>query len=81
MSLAKSLTECFVGILVRLGKLDILGPMGVKEWSVDNKRSRITIDQMLRMVDGSRFREGELLWNGSVRLVAFVCRRQPRYSP
>ncbi|MDJ0865792.1 MAG: serine hydrolase [Myxococcota bacterium] len=66
-SIAKSITSALVGILVRQGKLDVAQPVGVKEWAADDPRSRITIDQMLRMVDGLRFREAEHLGGGSVR--------------
>jgi len=66
-SMAKSITQCLVGILVRQGRLDIHSPMLVAEWAADDPRSRITIDQMLRMVDGLRFREAEHLGGGAVR--------------
>jgi len=66
-SMAKSITNSLVGILVRQRKLDITQPIPVKEWSADDRRSRITIDQLLRMVDGLRFREAEHLGGGSVR--------------
>lgn len=66
-SMAKSVTNALIGILVRQGKLDISRPMPVKEWPEGDKRRRITIDQMLRMVDGLRFREAEDLGGGGVR--------------
>jgi CubicO group peptidase (beta-lactamase class C family) len=66
-SMAKSVTNALVGILVRQGRLDVARPIGVKEWGAADPRSRITIDQMLRMVDGLRFREAEHLGGGSVR--------------
>jgi len=66
-SMAKSITQSLVGILVRQGKLDISRPIPVKEWSPGDPRREITIDQMLRMVDGLRFREAEHLGGGSVR--------------
>lgn len=66
-SMAKSITQSLVGILVRQGRLDILAPMPVPEWEAGDPRRRITIDQMLRMVDGLRFREAEHLGGGSVR--------------
>jgi CubicO group peptidase (beta-lactamase class C family) len=66
-SMAKSITSALVGILVRDGKLDISRPIPVKEWAADDPRRRITIDQMLRMVDGLRFREAEHLGDGSIR--------------
>ncbi len=66
-SMAKSITNALVGIRVRQGALDVTQPIRVPEWSADDPRSRITIDQMLRMVDGLRFREAEHLGDGSVR--------------
>jgi len=66
-SMAKSITSCLVGILVKEGRLDIAQPMPVKEWSAGDKRRRITVDQLLRMTDGLRFREAEHLGDGSVR--------------
>jgi CubicO group peptidase (beta-lactamase class C family) len=66
-SMAKSITNSLVGILVRQGRLDVSQPIPVSEWAADDPRSRITIDQMLRMVDGLRFREAEHLGGGSVR--------------
>ena len=66
-SIAKSITNALVGILVRQGRLDVSRPIPVKEWPDGDPRQRITIDQMLRMVDGLRFREAEDLGNGSVR--------------
>ncbi len=66
-SMAKSITNALVGILVREGQLDVMQPVRVPEWSGDDPRSRITVDQMLRMVDGLRFREAEHLGGGAVR--------------
>ena len=69
-SMAKSITQSLVGILVGQGKLDVRAPMPVPEWPVGDPRRRITVDQMLRMVDGLRFREAEHLGGGSVRYYA-----------
>ncbi len=66
-SMAKSITNALIGIQVRQGRLDVMRPIAVKEWDASDPRSRITIDQMLRMVDGLRFREAEDLGGGSVR--------------
>jgi len=66
-SMAKSVTSALVGILVRQGRLDISQPISVKEWGADDPRAQITTDQMLRMVDGLRFREAEHLGGGAVR--------------
>ena len=69
-SMAKSITMALVGILVRDGKLDIHSPIPVREWDASDPRAAITIDQMLRMVDGLRFREAESLPNGGVKYYA-----------
>jgi CubicO group peptidase (beta-lactamase class C family) len=66
-SMAKSVTQSLIGILVRQGRLDIQQPLHAKEWAADDPRNRITVDQLLRMVDGLRFREAEHLGGGSVR--------------
>jgi CubicO group peptidase (beta-lactamase class C family) len=66
-SMAKSITQALVGILVRQGRLDVSQPIDVPEWDASDPRSQITIDQMLRMVDGLRFREAEHIGGGSVR--------------
>jgi len=66
-SIAKSITNALIGILVRQGRLDVSKPIPVPEWGPGDPRARITIDQMLRMVDGLRFREAEHLGGGAVR--------------
>lgn len=66
-SMAKSITSALVGVLVHQGRIDPLAPIDVPEWTADDPRSRITVDQMLRMVDGLRFREAEHLGGGAVR--------------
>lgn len=66
-SMAKSITQALVGILVRQGRLDVSQPIDVPEWADGDPRSEITVDQMLRMVDGLRFREAEHIGGGSVR--------------
>ena len=38
-SMAKSITNALVGILVRQGRLDILEPLPVKEWDAGDPRS------------------------------------------
>jgi CubicO group peptidase (beta-lactamase class C family) len=66
-SIAKSVTNALIGVLVRQGRLDVAAPIPVREWGPGDPRARITIDQMLRMVDGLRFREAEHLGGGAVR--------------
>ena len=60
-SMAKSITSALIGILVRDERIDIGRPASIREWDAGDPRSRITVDQMLRMVDGLRFREAEHL--------------------
>ncbi len=66
-SMAKSITNALVGILVRQGRWDVSEPIPVPEWPDGDPRRAITTDQLLRMVDGLRFREAEHLGGGSVR--------------
>lgn len=56
-SMAKSVTQALVGILVRDGKLDIHAPARVREWPAGDPRAAITLDQLLRMSSGLAFVE------------------------
>ena len=57
-SMAKSLTNTLVGILVGQGKLSLDEPAPVPEWSdPDDERRSITLDQLLRMSSGLSFDE------------------------
>ncbi len=57
-SMAKSVTHALVGVLVGDGRLSVTEPAPVPEWSDPaDPRSGITIDQLLRMVPGTRFNE------------------------
>ena len=57
-SMAKSVTNALVGILVREGALDVHSPAPVPEWrSPDDPRRAITLDQLLRMSSGLAFEE------------------------
>ncbi len=55
-SMAKSITQALVGILVQAGRLDLYGPAPVEEWQQDDRR-HITVDQLLRMSSGLAFQE------------------------
>jgi CubicO group peptidase (beta-lactamase class C family) len=55
-SIAKSVTHALVGIAIQDGLLDLYAPAPVPEWQ-DDERSQITLDQLLRMSSGLRFRE------------------------
>jgi CubicO group peptidase (beta-lactamase class C family) len=57
-SMTKSVTNAMVGILVKQGKLDIYEPALVPEWKKpEDPRSKITLDQLLRMSSGLKFIE------------------------
>ncbi len=52
-SVAKSMVNALIGIMVLQGKIDIRKPAPVAEWqSKDDPRRAITLDQMLRMSSG-----------------------------
>jgi CubicO group peptidase (beta-lactamase class C family) len=55
-SMAKSITQALIGLLVKDGKLDIRAPADVPEWARD-VRAEITLDQLLRMSSGLKFVE------------------------
>jgi CubicO group peptidase (beta-lactamase class C family) len=57
-SMAKSVTNALLGILVQQGKLDIHAAAPVPEWqSPGDPRKAITIDQLIRMSSGLEFNE------------------------
>ncbi len=57
-SMAKSITQALVGILVMQGKINIHAPAGVPEWqAMDDPRREITLDHLLRMSSGLKFTE------------------------
>jgi CubicO group peptidase (beta-lactamase class C family) len=57
-SMSKSVTNALVGILVKEDKLDVMQPAPILEWQkADDPRSRITLDQLLRMSSGLAFEE------------------------
>lgn len=57
-SMAKSITQALVGILVSRGRIDIHAPADVPEWQGEgDPRQTITLDQLLRMSSGLKFAE------------------------
>lgn len=56
-SQAKSITQALVGILAREGKIDVQAPANVPEWTGNDPRHAITLDQLLRMSSGLKFAE------------------------
>lgn len=85
---AKSITQALIGILVRMGKLNIHAPADVPEWqSTDDPRRTITLDMLLRMSSGLKFTEDyvdsgisdvmEMLWGSGKADVAAYAASQP----
>jgi CubicO group peptidase (beta-lactamase class C family) len=65
-SMAKSITQALVGILVKDDKLDIHAPANVAEWQAPgDPRRAITLDLLLRMSSGLAFREEYVASNPS----------------
>jgi CubicO group peptidase (beta-lactamase class C family) len=57
-SMAKSITQALVGLLVRDGRLDVSDPAAVPRWqAADDPRRDITLDQLLHMRSGLGFVE------------------------
>lgn len=57
-SMTKSVTNALVGIMIKEKKLTLEDPVNVPEWNRnDDLRSRITLDQLLRMSSGLKFIE------------------------
>jgi CubicO group peptidase (beta-lactamase class C family) len=56
-SMAKSITQALIGVLVGDGRIDIHAPAAVPEWGPGDPRAAITIDQLLRMSSGLKFVE------------------------
>jgi len=57
-SMTKSVTSALIGILVRMGKLDIYKPAPVDEWRAPgDPRGEITVNDLLHMSGGLAFKE------------------------
>jgi hypothetical protein len=57
-SMTKSVTNALVGVLVKEGKLRLKDPAPVPEWrSPGDPRAAITLDELMRMSSGLRFKE------------------------
>ena len=67
-SMSKSVTNALVGILVKAGKLNLHAPAPVDEWSPKDPRSRITLDQLLRMSGGLEFNEAYAPFSDAVSM-------------
>ncbi len=68
-SMAKSVTQALVGILVREGKLALDAPAPVPEWRTSgDPRSAVTLDHLLHMTSGIANGDGETVgasWMGA----------------
>ncbi len=57
-SMAKSFAQALIGVLIGEGRLAVDAPAPLPQWSnPDDRRSAITVDQLLRMVPGTEFNE------------------------
>lgn len=58
-SMAKSVTNALVGLLVREGQLDVAAPAPIEAWHEqgDDPRAAITLDHLMRMSSGLEFAE------------------------
>lgn len=70
-SMAKSITQALVGMLVLDGKLDIGARADVPEWRAD-AREAITLDQLLRMSSGLKFIEDYAPGGGPSDVIAML---------
>jgi CubicO group peptidase (beta-lactamase class C family) len=57
-SLAKSVVNALIGVLVRDGKLDVHARVNAPEWSAGDPRAAITVEDLMRMDAGFDFDEG-----------------------
>lgn len=92
-SMAKSITQALVGLLVKDDKLDIYAPADVPEWSAPMEARRaISTDELLRMSSGLEFAEVyepdkpsdtiEMLWGSGKDDVAHYAASKPLiYDP
>ena len=91
-SMAKSITHALVGVLVGDGKLALDAPAPLAEWRESkDPRSGITLEHMLRMVDGLDFVEVyeeagrsdvvEMLFRSGREDVAAYARQRPSAHP
>jgi CubicO group peptidase (beta-lactamase class C family) len=57
-SLAKSVVNALIGVLVREGRLDVHAQTKAPEWGAQDARAQITLDNLMRMDAGFDFDEG-----------------------
>ncbi len=58
-SLAKSVVNALIAVLVREGRLDVRARVGAPEWQPEDPRATITLDDLMRMQAGFDFDEGK----------------------
>lgn len=91
-SMAKSVLHALIGLLVRDGKLSLDGPAPVPSWLPNDPRHAITLENLLRMVDGLDFIEeyvpgvgshviAMLFQEGQHDVAAFAEARPPAHPP
>jgi len=70
-SMAKSVTNALIGVLVKKGKMDITSPADIQEWKSD-ERKNITINDIMQMQSGLNWNED--YGNRSDVTVMLTCR-------
>jgi CubicO group peptidase (beta-lactamase class C family) len=92
-SMAKSVTHALAGLLVARGKLELEAPAPVPEWrGAGDPRGAITLEHLLRMLDGLDFLEdyvdGEvsnviemLFGSGKPDVAGYAAARPPAHAP
>lgn len=67
-SMAKSVTNALIGVLVRQGQLSVEDPAPVAAWK-DDERRHITINDLLRMQSGQAWSENYFLVSDVTRMI------------
>jgi len=88
-SMTKTVTGTLVGMLVKDGKLDVNSPAPVDAWkNPDDPRSKITLDNLMRMNSGLNFEEvygplkdvTEMLYDRA-DMAAYAASKPPAHKP
>lgn len=85
-SLAKSVVNALIGVLVREGRLDVRARADAPEWKPQDPRVQITLDNLMRMDAGFDFDEGKgagtatYMWYTQDDIAHFAA-QQPLVSP
>jgi hypothetical protein len=79
-SMAKSVVNALVGILVGRGALSLDAPLTVDAWPAGDPRRAITLDQLLRMSSGLDFSEDSINPRGGILYMLLRAPDVPAYA-